>query len=416
MKVLILQSNEETAAVIAHLVGQEIEVMTEKEMGVWAGANEDRNGLLACIDWDTYSYVMPISDSDCYSFKKEWVQPLDNHLFVRVGVSVKISPQDIDDMDAVLSSILNGNITHETYAPAGMFGEENEWIGDCDIDFSFDEINIKQAALEHTSTEMLIAELNKRGFKAIENNNPGSGETYLVTIDHVDGPCTQLCDTEANAKAFILGHVLSYETFEEFDTALKGGIDAVDGIIDYSIVKQKAKDYISEGKIPEEDDEVSDIANTGALKNPKQDEITTVVLIKDGFFNEAKSFVSRKDAEAFFKQEILEQEPSISNEDIKACLDNGYWDNKTGFDFYITQNDLFGGANASCEEMALVHEENGTDFILVGERCYVTVNGLTVLVNKGDTAVTVDVYPINQEDGDPVESITFLYPDYDEVA
>lgn len=157
-------------------------------------------------------------------------------------------------------------------------------------------------------------------------------------------------------------------------------------------------------------DEVSEIANTSMLEKPKQDEITTVVLIKDGFFNEAKSFVSHKDAEAFFKQEILEQEPSISNEDIEACLDSGYWDNKTGFDFYISQNDLVGGTNASCEEMALVHEENGTDFILVGERCYVTVNGLTVLVNKGDDAVTVDVYPINQEDGDPVESITFLYP------
>lgn len=178
MKVLILQSNEVTAAAIAHLVGQEVEVMTEEDMSAWAGENEDRNGLLACIDWDTYSYVMPIGDSDCYSFKKEWVQPLNNHLFVRVGVSVKISPQDIDDMDAVLSSILNGNITHETYAPAGMSGEENEWIGDCDIDFSFDEINIKQAVLERASTEMLIEELKKREYGLQASKDVANSDYY----------------------------------------------------------------------------------------------------------------------------------------------------------------------------------------------------------------------------------------------
>jgi hypothetical protein len=106
-------------------------------------------------------------------------------------------------------------------------------------------------------------------------------------------------------------------------------------------------------------DEVSEIANTSMLENPKQDEITTVVLIKNGFFDEAKSFVSHKDAEAFFKQEILEQEPAISTEDIEACLDNGYWDNKPGFDFYITQNDLvgIGSNNVSCESNEVLEPE-----------------------------------------------------------
>lgn len=63
------------------------------------------------------------------------------------------------------------------------------------------------------------------------------------------------------------------------------------------------------------------------------------------------------------------------------------------------------------EEMALQYEENGTDFILTGDRCYITVNNLTVLVSKGDESVTVDVFPMQQEDGDPVESIVFPYPE-----
>lgn len=238
MKVVILHSNEVTATVFAHLIGQEIEVMTEEDMGAWAGENEDRNGLLACVDWDTYSYVMPISDSGCYSFKKEWVRPVANDIFIRVGVKTTIAPDGIKDLNLVLAAILDGTINHETYAPEGE-GSENEWIGNADIDFLFERIPLKQAAIEHSSTEMLIAELNKRGFKVI-NDKAGSGETYLVTIDHVEGPCTQLCDTEANAKAFVFGHILSYDTFEEFDAALKGSIDAVDGIIDYSIVKQEA--------------------------------------------------------------------------------------------------------------------------------------------------------------------------------
>ena len=78
MKVIVDLKNVNNAdgiiSPIAHLDGKEIEVMTEDDMINWAGDNEDRNFLHSCIDWDAYSYVIPINDSDCYSFKKEWVE------------------------------------------------------------------------------------------------------------------------------------------------------------------------------------------------------------------------------------------------------------------------------------------------------------------------------------------------------
>ncbi len=64
--------------------------------------------------------------------------------------------------------------------------------------------------------------------------------------------------------------------------------------------------------------------------NHASDEITTVVKLKNGILDEAKSFVSHKDAEAFFLLEVAKFEPSISDEDIEACLDNGSLDNNSG--------------------------------------------------------------------------------------
>lgn len=166
-------------------------------------------------------------------------------LLVDVSVVISIDEDKLECKDALLKAIASGDIT-EVIAPYQLMDEryDNDEVGD-GLQWN---INIPMDTLQ--ATETLIAELNKRGFKVIKNNKV-DGETYLVTIDHVDGPCTQLCDTEANAKAFVFGHILSYETFEEFDAALKGSIDAVDGIIDYSIVKQK----LNEVKIPEGDDE-----------------------------------------------------------------------------------------------------------------------------------------------------------------
>lgn len=168
-------------------------------------------------------------------------------LWLRVGVSIHIDEGKIDDADAITQAILSGVVSGNAYAP--LEANENEWLNE-ELNYDLDA-PIVETVIGNASTEMLIAELNKRGFKVINNNKAGSGETYLVTIDHVEGPCTQLCDTEANAKAFVFGHILSYDTFEEFDAALKGSIDAVDGIIDYSIVKQK----LNEVKVPEGDDE-----------------------------------------------------------------------------------------------------------------------------------------------------------------
>ena len=106
-------------------------------------------------------------------------------------------------------------------------------------------------------------------------------------------------------------------------------------------------------------DEVSEIANTGMLETPKNDEITTVVKLKNGILDEAKSFVSHKDAEAFFQEEFVKLEPSLSKEDIEACLDNGYWDNNSGDDIFITQNDLvgIGSNNVSCESNEVLEPE-----------------------------------------------------------
>ncbi|MFA6395886.1 MAG: hypothetical protein WCW84_07955 [Sulfurimonas sp.] len=87
------------------------------------------------------------------------------------------------------------------------------------------------------------------------------------------------------------------------------------------------------------DDQVSDIANSGMLKDGNKD-VTTVIGLQNGIVDEAKSFVSNKDAEAHFVKEVKLLEPEISDDDIEACLDNGYWDNGSGSDIFITSNEL----------------------------------------------------------------------------
>lgn len=131
-------------------------------------------------------------------------------------------------------------------------------------------------------------------------------------------------------------------------------------------------------------DEVSEIANTGMLETPKNDEITTVVKLKNGILDEVKSFVSHKDAEAFFQEEVVKLEPSLSKEDIEACLDNGYWDNNSGDDIFITQNDLvgIGSNNVSCESNEVLEPECQIKTLadakaLIGERVDVIENDET---------------------------------------
>lgn len=81
MKVVIDLSNveecdKESAAVVVQFDGQEIDVMDEIEMNMWTEGEEEKLYLFSCIDWDSYAYVLPIGNSDCYSFKKEWVKEI----------------------------------------------------------------------------------------------------------------------------------------------------------------------------------------------------------------------------------------------------------------------------------------------------------------------------------------------------
>ncbi len=88
-----------------------------------------------------------------------------------------------------------------------------------------------------------------------------------------------------------------------------------------------------------------------------------------------------------------------------------YFANGDGFDNLATYVDKDGTLTVEHdgEEMALAHEENGTDFILANERCYITVNGLTVHIKKDDEGVAVDIWPLHEEDGEPIASTWALY-------
>lgn len=132
----------------------------------------------------------------------------------------------------------------ETIKALGFYGQDiHNAINEAAEYLKNNRFTLKDAFLNNLSTEALIAELKKRGVQ-VKNHVEKPHDIYLVTIDHVEGPCTQLCDTIGNAKAFVFGHITSYDTFEEFDAALKGSIDAIDGVIDYSIVKQEPKEYV----------------------------------------------------------------------------------------------------------------------------------------------------------------------------
>lgn len=70
-------------------------------------------------------------------------------------------------------------------------------------------------------------------------------------------------------------------------------------------------------------------------------EIITIIKTKNGIVQEAKSFIESDKAELFFRQEVTKIEPSISDEDMEVCLDNGYYDNNSGEDdVYIVHNEL----------------------------------------------------------------------------
>lgn len=145
------------------------------------------------------------------------------------------------DLDFSIDEVLELIKEDDCSVVVSLYSEDNDSVKDLYFDafelaraeFSEDKIVMKAESGEKFTIE--FSGLNKT--KAIAVNSSSNKELYLVTIDHVEGPCTQLCDTEANAKAFVFGHITSYDTFEEFDTALKGSIDAIEGLINYTIEK-----------------------------------------------------------------------------------------------------------------------------------------------------------------------------------
>lgn len=173
-----LDKTEEIISAIAHLDGHEIKVMTEEDMGVWAGENEDRNGLLACVDWDAYAYVMPIGDSDCYSFKLEWTkQPFSAEVLDLIGTEIEI-PEN--------------SWTH------GFFGEILEIKHDSNSGVIFSVKDQNAMTFDVSSKEILVGDLkvwgvNKYGQLIKENDMlecTDGGEpwtTYVMQVDHDDG-------------------------------------------------------------------------------------------------------------------------------------------------------------------------------------------------------------------------------------
>lgn len=145
------------------------------------------------------------------------------------------------DLDFSLDEVLELIKEDDYSVVVSLYSEDNDSVKDLYFDafelaraeFSEDKIVMKAESGEKFTIE--FSGLNKT--KTIAVNSSSNKELYLVTIDHVEGPCTQLCDTEANAKAFVFGHITSYDTFEEFDAALKGSIDAIEGLINYTIEK-----------------------------------------------------------------------------------------------------------------------------------------------------------------------------------
>lgn len=81
---------------------------------------------------------------------------------------------------------------------------------------------------------------------------------------------------------------------------------------------------------------------------------------------------------------------------------------------YVFTNATPVPGESSEEEMVLKHEENGTDFILEGESCWITVNSLSVHIKKDEEGVAVDVFPLNGEMEDPIGSTWALYSEGEE--
>lgn len=118
-----------------------------------------------------------------------------------------------------------------------------------------------------------------------------------------------------------------------------------------------------------------------------------------------KSFLDARASEVYLA-DVEELVASIASMTAGQCkyldIDHGDWVTITCVE---TPSTILNDG----EEMALKHEENGTDFILTGERCYITVNNLTVHVKKDDEGVAIDVWPLHDENDESIASTWALY-------
>lgn len=144
-------------------------------------------------------------------------------------------------------------------------------------------------------------------------------------------------------------------------------------------------------------EQLAEIANTGTLEDGNF-VITTIVGLQNGIVDEAKSFMSPKDAESYFINEVKELEPNISDDDIEACLDNGYWDNNSGMDIFIINNELVPLTESFGYEQVAPYMLDDSPFFtiedakaLIGERVDVIDNdetqafsGLVISVEQND--------------------------------
>lgn len=73
---------------------------------------------------------------------------------------------------------------------------------------------------------------------------------------------------------------------------------------------------------------------------------------------------------------------------------------------------------SSAVDMALQHEENGTDFVLTGESCWITVNNISVRLKKDEEGVEVEMFPLHHEIEEPLSSACVLFSEVmtDEVG
>jgi len=56
-------------------------------------------------------------------------------------------------------------------------------------------------------------------------------------------------------------------------------------------------------------------------------------------------------------------------------------------------------------------DEEETDYILVGDRVWITINNISVYIIRGEYGVSVELYPLNYEDGNLITETRATWED-----